>query len=100
MRLDWAFRSRKRSAGIFAALFVPALLDGKTLNGWDGDPAYWRVEDGAMVGETKPGAIPRQNTFLIWRGGSPSDCELVAEYRISGGNSGIQYPLGHERLSG
>ncbi len=105
MRLDWAFRSRNRSAGIFAALLVPTLaggqafqpvifktiFDGKTLHGWDGDPAYWRVEDGAMVGETKPGAIPRQNTFLIWRGGSPSDFELLVKYRITGGNSGIQY---------
>ncbi len=39
----------------------------------------------------RPGAIPKQNTFLIWRGGSPADFELRAEYRLTGGNSGIQY---------
>ncbi len=76
-----------------AARLAPAqaIFDGKTLTGWDGDPAYWRVENGAIVGETKPGAIPKQNTFLIWRGGSPADFELDAEYRLTGGNSGIQY---------
>src|SRR5277367_3124642 len=98
MRLVWAFHSRRTA--LLAALFIPALaaaqsfvplFDGKTLNGWDGDPAYWRVENGAVVGETKPGTIPKQNTFLIWRGGSPSDFELRAEYRLTGGNSGIQY---------
>jgi hypothetical protein len=61
------------------------------LKGWDGDPAFWRVENGAIVGETKPGAMPKQNTFLIWRGGAPTDFELDAEYRLTGGNSGIQY---------
>ena len=35
--------------------------------------------------------MPKQNTFLIWRGGSPADFELDAEYRLTGGNSGIQY---------
>ena len=67
------------------------MFDGKTLHGWDGDPAFWRVENGAIVGETKPGAIPKQNTFLIWREGAPADFELEAEYRLTGGNSGIQY---------
>jgi 3-keto-disaccharide hydrolase len=90
MRLDWGYRSHR--AAFFAALFLPTLVaqqnsvsifDGKTLKGWDGDPAYWRVENGAIVGETKPGAIPKQNTFLIWRGGSPSDFELRAEYRLT-----------------
>jgi hypothetical protein len=97
MPLAWAFRSPRLVALLFVAAhlasapsFAP-VFDGKTLNGWDGDPAYWRVENGAIVGETKAGAIPKQNTFLIWRGGSPSDFELLAEYRLTGGNSGIQY---------
>jgi Domain of Unknown Function (DUF1080) len=67
------------------------IFDGKTLNGWDGDPNFWRVEDGAVVGQTTTDKQPKQNTFLIWRGGSPSNFELRLEYRLTGFNSGIQY---------
>lgn len=70
--------------------FTP-IFDGKSLNGWDGDPRLWRVENGAMVGETTRAAMPKQNSFLIWRGGMPADFELKAEYRLTEGNSGIQY---------
>ena len=28
------------------------LFDGKTLDGWDGDPKFWSVEDGAITGRT------------------------------------------------
>jgi hypothetical protein len=68
------------------------IFDGKTLNGWEGDPKYWRVEDGSLVGEITPQTLIKSNTFIIWRGGSPKDFELKADYRItSGGNSGINY---------
>ena len=34
----------------------------------------------------------KQNTFLIWRGGSPGDFELTIDYRMTlGANSGVQY---------
>ena len=69
-----------------------AIFDGKTLQGWDGDPLYWRVENGSIVGETTPQHLLKTNTFLIWRGGKPADFELKLEYRITtSGNSGIQY---------
>jgi hypothetical protein len=67
------------------------LFDGKSLDGWDGDPKFWRVENGAMVGETTKEKQPKQNTFLIWRGGQPADFELKLEYRLTGFNSGIQF---------
>ncbi len=67
------------------------IFDGKSLGGWDGDPDFWRVEKGAIVGETSPTHQPKQNTFCIWRGGKPADFELKVQYRITGGNSGIQY---------
>ena len=68
------------------------IFDGKTLAGWEGDPKYWRVEDGALVGEITPETIIKSNTFVIWKGGAPADFELKADYRItSGGNSGINY---------
>src|SRR5207253_877439 len=42
------------------------IFDGKTLNGWDGDPNFWR-------------------------GGNPANFELKLQYRLTGFNSGIQY---------
>lgn len=69
-----------------------SIFDGQSLAGWDGDPKYWRVENGCMVGEITPETIIRRNTFLIWRGGKPADFELKVAYRIStAGNSGINY---------
>ena len=68
------------------------LFDGKTLSGWRGDPALWRVENGAIVGEIKPGEELKRNSFIIWEGGTPADFELVATYRLTGnGNSGFNY---------
>ena len=58
---------------------------------WDGDPKFWRVENGMIVGESTPDKVVGPNTFLIWRGGAPGDFELKAEVRMSAGNSGIQY---------
>jgi hypothetical protein len=69
-----------------------AIFDGKTLDGWEGDPKYWRVTGGVMTGEITPATLIKSNTFLIWRGGAPKDFELKVDYRItSGGNSGINY---------
>jgi hypothetical protein len=71
--------------------FVP-IFNGVSLDGWDGDPRYWRVEDHEIVGEVTPTTLLKQNSFLIWRGGAPANFELKAEFRITGqGNSGINY---------
>ena len=68
------------------------IFDGKTLDGWEGDPKYWRVEDGNLVGQVTPETLLKSNTFIVWRGGAPKDFELKADYRITaGGNSGINY---------
>src|SRR5450755_2610601 len=69
--------------------FTP-IFDGKTLGGWDGDPNFWRIEDGALVGETAKDKQPAENTFLIWRGGKPGNFELKLDYKLTGYNSGIQ----------
>ncbi len=69
-----------------------SMFDGKTLDGWEGDPKYWRVSDGNMTGEITPETIIKSNTFIIWRGGTPEDFELKVDYRIAAtGNSGINY---------
>lgn len=67
------------------------IFDGKTLDGWDGDPAFWRAEAGAIVGESTADKAVGRNTFLIWRGGTVRDFELKLEFRLSGANSGIQF---------
>lgn len=70
--------------------FVP-IFDGRTLNGWDGDPTFWRAENGEIIGETTPQKVVKVNNFLIWRGGTVKDFELKVEFKINSTNSGIQY---------
>jgi len=80
------------------------IFDGKSLEGWEGDETFWRVENGALVGEIPPGNEIKRNTFIIWRGGIGGggggelvggvvgDFEWKLAYRISPlGNSGINY---------
>ncbi len=88
-------RGGGRSRGRGEAVPVPEtgfvqLFDGETLDGWEGTDR-WKVEEGTIVAQTTAENPLRQNTFLIWRGGKPADFELKLEYRITGGNSGIQY---------
>jgi hypothetical protein len=69
-----------------------AIFDGKTLDNWEGDPNYWKVENGNLVGEVTPTTLLKNNTFIIWQGGQPADFELKLEFRIAeAGNSGINY---------
>ena len=69
------------------------LFDGKTLDGWDGDPKFWRVEEGCITGQTTKENPAAHNTFLIWRGGKPADFQLKIEFRMPNpgfANSGVQ----------
>ena len=43
---------------------------------------FWRVENGEIVGETTPEKVMKQNSFLIWRGGTVKDFELKVEFRM------------------
>ncbi len=83
-----------------------ALFDGKSLKGWDGDPKYWRVEQGVIVGESTPRRHV-SNTYLVYRGVQPKDFTLKLEIKIEvGGGSGIQYrgttglPFNHPPIPG
>ena len=68
------------------------IFNGKTLAGWEGDPTYWRVEKGSLVGEITPSTLLKTNSFIIWQGGSPADFEIKLEFKITkSGNSGINY---------
>ena len=80
-----------------------SIFDGKTMAGWEGDAKYWRVEDGALTGETTADNPTKGNTFLLWQLGELDDFELQLRYRIRNGNSGIQYRsehLGNYRVKG
>ena len=71
--------------------FVP-IFDGKTLNNWKGDPTYWKVEEGCLVGVVTPETLLKRNTFIIWQGKMPENFEIKVEYKVSSkGNSGINY---------
>ena len=68
------------------------IFNGKNLDGWDGDPTYWRAENGVLIGEITPSTLLKANNFLIWKGGEPADFELKGEFNIAkAGNSGINY---------
>jgi len=71
------------------------IFDGKTLSGWEGDPAFWKVENGAIVGQSTPENPVKENTFIIWRGGEPKDFELKVQFRMNSTNSGIQIRSAH-----
>ena len=78
------------AAVVDAQGFTP-IFDGESLAGWRGDPALWRVEDGAIVGETRADQPLAYNSFLI-RDEVESDFELKFRYRIDSpdANSGVQ----------
>jgi putative membrane-bound dehydrogenase-like protein len=79
--------------GTLPNLKAKTLFDGETLQGWQGDEAWWRVEDGMMVGEIPDGQQLKQNQFLFWEG-ELHDFELRLKYRIEGhpsANSGVQF---------
>ena len=68
-----------------------SIFDG-TLKDWDGDPVYWKAENGTLIGEVTPETLLKRNSFIIWRGGETKNFELKLEYRVSPqGNSGINY---------
>ncbi len=78
--------SSKADADGFVTIF-----NGKDLTDWEGLPDFWTVKDGVISGhETKDKS---KQTFLVWKGGKPSDFELHLKYKFAtpDGNSGIQF---------
>ena len=66
---------------------LPAIFDGKSLDGWEGDQKHWRVENGVLIGETTTPL--EKTTYLIWRQGTVDDFELTLSYRITSGIAGF-----------
>lgn len=89
----WGCTGTSGVAGGLASASRPtqALFNGRDLTGWNGDPRYWRVEGGAIVGETSAENPLLQNTFIRWEEGTLDDFHLRLQFRLTGGNSGVQY---------
>ena len=68
-----------------------SLFDGVSLKGWDGNPKFWRVADGAIFGESTK-TNPTGNSYLVYRDMKAKDFTLKFEMKIIGkGGSGFQY---------
>ncbi|MEX0779059.1 MAG: family 16 glycoside hydrolase [Balneolales bacterium] len=73
-----------------------SIFNGEDLDGWDGDPRFWSVENGILIGETTEENATEANTFLIWEDDEPANFEISFNYRFVTdsnepyGNSGIQ----------
>jgi hypothetical protein len=78
------------------------IFDGRSFNGWEGNRAIFRIEDGAIVGGSLRDKIA-QNEFLCTTA-SYSDFELRLKVKLLGGssaNAGVQFrtrriPNNHE----
>jgi hypothetical protein len=68
-----------------------SLFDGVSLKGWDGNPKFWRVENGAIVGESTL-QNPSGNQYIAYRDVVAKDFTLKFEIKVEGpGGSGLQY---------
>lgn len=67
-----------------------SIFNGKDLTGWKGNLDYWSVQDGAITGTNTAEKPTPHNTFIVWEN-EVGDFELRLQYKIVGGNSGIQY---------
>lgn len=83
---------------LFAALlargFAAEIFDGKTLNGWEGDMKWWRVENGLITGGSTTEKIP--HNFFLATEKSYQNFELRLQLKLTGDpktgmiNSGVQ----------
>ena len=68
-----------------------SLFDGVSLKNWDGHPKFWRVENGAIIGESTA-KNPSGNQYLVYRGMEAKDFTLKFEMKVDGkGGTGFQY---------
>jgi hypothetical protein len=68
-----------------------SIFDGVSLKDWDGNPKFWRVEDGSIVGESTK-QNPSGNSYIVYRGFQAKDFTLKFEIKVLGkGGSGFQY---------
>ena len=68
-----------------------SMFNGKDLSGWEGAAGAWRVEDGAITGQSTAEHPGLRTHYLYWKDGTPADFIMRCEIKLIGGNSGIQF---------
>ncbi len=76
MAAQWSGSVLKASAADAEEGFRP-IFNGKDLTGWQGEPGYWSVENGAITGQTTRQKPLNHPTYMYWRGGRPHNFELA-----------------------
>lgn len=67
---------------------VQNMIPENVADAWHGNLDRWTIENGELIGRTTE---PLARTEYLFWNGQASDFELRFEYRIRGGNSGMQY---------
>jgi hypothetical protein len=70
--------------------FVP-LFDGRLLSGWEGNGAWFRVEEGAIVAGTLEKKIPHNYFLCTTRSFGDFELRLQVKTAGEGANGGIQF---------
>lgn len=77
-----------------AAKLLPGfswLFDGKTLDGWEGNLEYFRIEDGAIVAGNLKTDIPHNEFLCTKKTYADFELRLEAKLRGVGDNAGVQF---------
>lgn len=81
-------------SGVAPPARAAELFDGRTLQGWEGDLKWWRVQDGALTGGSLTEKVPRN--FFLATVGAYRNFELTLKLKLTGVpntgmiNSGVQ----------
>ncbi|MGI6458864.1 MAG: 3-keto-disaccharide hydrolase [Candidatus Hydrogenedentales bacterium] len=68
-----------------------SMFNGTDLTCWDGKPGGWWIEDGAITSESTEANPCIQHHYLFWKPAQPGDFVMRFQYRLTGGNSGVQF---------
>jgi hypothetical protein len=68
-----------------------SMFNGKDLTGWEGRPGTWKVEEGAITGESTKASPCQKTHYLYWSGGEPENFVMRFDIKLVGGNSGVQF---------
>ena len=69
---------------------IVSLFNGTDLSGWQGDPRFWTVHDGVLVGRS-PDSTPLTRDAVLFWSGHLRDFDLRLAVRVVSGRAGIQY---------